>query len=368
MRRHALIVGAGLTGAAATHRLAQNGVAVTVAEASTVVGGHVRTEWLRGVPYEPEGPHIFHTDDDEVWDLVTWLVEFIPYRHRGMTRVNGQLFSWPLQLDELSRLDAWPRIQNELARRPAEWDPTNFETWCVSQMGETLYGLFIDGYTTKQWGRSGSQLAASMAPKRVELRDDGFLDLFRDRHQGWPRRGYTPLVEGLCAAAETVLLGEAVTITDVEDLVPPGTPVIVTAPLDQFCHASEPLEWRGVRTVPQWYPDGGLRLPAMIVNEPDPKLAWTREVETVHVLPEAQWLGRTVVCREYPGADARHYPVPDASGANRRINASFAAALRRFARNPIVPAGRLAGYRYINMDEAIRDGLRAADEVLDLPS
>jgi UDP-galactopyranose mutase len=363
--RRALVVGAGLTGAAATYRLTETGVSVTVAESSTVVGGHVRTAWVDDVPYEPEGPHLFHTDDTDVWELVSSLVEFVPYRHRGLTRVDGVMFSWPLQLDELRRLDSWPQVDRELRGLPSAPDPTNFETWCVSQMGETLYGLFVDGYTAKQWGRPGRELAASMGPKRVELRRDGNRELFRDRHQGWPRRGYTPLVEALCARAESVLLGCHVTVDALPDLVPPGVPVVVTAPLDVFHGGvAGDLDWRGVSVTPQWFPDGGPRLPAMIVNEPDPAVPWTRQVETVHVLPE-RWRPRgTVVCREYPGAYARHYPVPDAAGRNAAVQAANERLAAGYQRNPLVPAGRLARYRYINMDEAIRDGLRAADQVL----
>jgi UDP-galactopyranose mutase len=357
------VVGAGLTGATAAWALRRQGFDVVVFEREKFVGGHVRNEWLRDVPYEPNGAHIFHTSDAEVWRLASSLVDFVPYDHIVKTRVGSHMLSWPIQMDEVRDLAEWRTIARELASRPATPDSSNFRAWCVSVMGETLYELFIDGYTRKQWGCDPSELSTEFAPKRVELRNDGYLGLFRDPYQGWPRQGYTALVEALLADAKVVLC-DAVDAANIAEHVEPNVPVILTCPLDDFYDdVYGALEWRGVRLVPEWLPHTQLELAAMVVNEPDIAVPYTRSIETKWVFPELHARTGTVVCREYPDAPVKHYPVYDAGGRNRALQARYDARLRAEVRNPYVPAGRLANYLYINMDEAMRQGLDAAAKV-----
>lgn len=362
-RRSCVIVGGGLTGATAAWALTRAGVAVRLVEADKVVGGHVRNEWMGGVPFEPNGAHIFHTDDTEVWNLATSIVPFVPYEHKVRTRIGNELLSWPIQMEELKDLSEWPVIQHELAARPERPDDTNFETWCVSIMGATLFHLYIAGYTEKQWGRPASDLSTEFAPKRVELRTDGYAGLFRDQFQGWPEGGYGALVEGLLLDVETQLCTR-ITRADLGQVADRSEPVILTCPLDDFYGGAEgELEWRGVRLVPRWLPRERLYQACTVVNEPDPAVPYTRTVETKHVFPELAQTPGTVVCFEYPGADAKHYPVYDATGRNRATQARYELRLAAEERS-IVPAGRLARYQYINMDEAMRQGLDAATEVL----
>ncbi|TQF01969.1 FAD-binding protein [Kitasatospora acidiphila] len=365
MRKTCLIIGAGLAGSAAAWELTQHGFKVRVHEQADVVGGHVRNEWLRGIPYEPHGAHIFHTADEDVWNLVTKLAAFVPYRHRVAMRIRSHHLSWPLQHAELSQLEEWPEIEFQLSARPPVPDSTNFETHCVSLMGETLYGLAIREYTRKQWGRDPDTLSASAAYGRIELRGDGHHDVFRDPYQGWPDRGYTELVEGLLERAE-LHLGQAVTHTDLVELCAPGEPVIVTSALDDFFGCGlGPLEWRGVRLKSELVPHAKLVQPAMVVNDPDATVPWTRSIETKWALERLHSLPGTIVMREYPGAPSKHYPVPDSAGANRALQRSYEHLLVQDARNLLIPAGRLATYRYINMDQAIRQGLDAARRILE---
>lgn len=362
LTRSAVVVGAGLTGAAAAWRLRKRGVRVRVYERAAVVGGHVRTEWHDGVPYEPNGAHIFHTCDRAIWALVTGLVPFVPYRHRVLINVCGELLSWPLQLDQLTALPEHDTITRELAARPARPRGDNFEQWCVSLLGPTLYAACVHGYTLKQWGTDPTLLAATIAAHRIELRDDGYLDLFRDPYQGWPRDGYVPLVDALLDGVE-MHLGADVTLARISEITRPGEPVIVTSALDDFLGEPDRLAWRGVRLEPQFLPQVTLAQPAMVINEPGPDVAWTRTIETKWARPDLHHRPGTIVMREFPGHDAKHYPVDDAAGANRKTQADLRARVEGWARNPVRPAGRLGTYGYINMDEAIRSGLSAADEL-----
>ena len=362
--KRAVVIGAGLTGLTAAHLLSRNQVDVTVYERDFRVGGHARSESMGGIPYEPHGAHIFHTGDAPMWRLATSLVDMLPYRHRVLTELAGEMFSWPLQYDELERLDGWGTIRAELAK-VGRVDATNFETWCVSQMGATLYHLFIEGYTAKQWGRPGSELASSIGPKRVELRRDGVRDLFRDPFQGWPVGGYGALCEAMaCPVAGDVeiVMGETVTVADLGAVAAPGVPVIVTAALDDFFNGSHgPLQWRGVGLVARWMPKvAGFAQQAMVINRPSPDVAYTRTIESKWVLgPDTKTEG-TMVMYEYPGAEAKHYPVPDVAGTSAQTQHAYEVELRDYERNPLIAAGRLARYTYINMDEAMRSGCAAA--------
>lgn len=359
-----VILGAGLTGATAAWELARHGYRVRVYEQADVVGGQVRTEWLRGIPYEPHGAHIFHTVDSRIWRLVTGLVSFTPYRHRVAIRLDDITLSWPLQVSELSSLRMWDRIQQELNELPKTPDTSNFATYCASLLGRSLYEMCVQNYTRKQWGREPDRLSASMARKRVELRRDGYRYLFRDPYQGWPRRGYTSLVEALLDGSR-VMLGHRITAPELAKVTALREPVIVTAALDDFfCGELGDLEWRGVRLSAELLPSVRLAQSAMVVNVPDASVPWTRTVETKWAAEELHGSLGTIVMREYPGAAARHYPVPDNQGANRARQRAYEQRAAINERNPLYIAGRLATYSYINMDQAIRQGLNAARRVL----
>jgi UDP-galactopyranose mutase len=356
------VVGAGLSGAAAAWLLTRRGFTVEVYEEAHVVGGHVRTEWFRGIPYEPHGAHIFHTDHRRVWNIVSRAVEFAPYRHRVRTRLRGRLVSWPPQKAELCALADFADIARELANRPGTVDASDFESYCISVLGPTLYAESVRDYTEKQWGRHPRTLSVTVAKGRVELRDDGCVDFFRDSYQGWPRRGYGELVEALLGRA-VVHLGCKITVADLPGMTRAGQPVIVTSALDDFLGEPGALQWRGVRLQPVYMPETTLAQGAMVINEPAAAIPWTRSIETKWALRELHDRPGTVVLREYPGAPAKHYPVLDSAGENRRTQQELEHRLRGLSRNPIHPAGRLATYSYINMDAAILSGLRVAEKI-----
>ncbi len=369
--RRVAVVGAGWSGVAAARRLHDLGVAVEVFEAADTAGGHSRAERLRGVLYEPNGPHVFHTSDPRVADFVHRFGLVRPYAHRPLTlvRVDGELrhFSWPLQLEELRSLPEWTRIRTELATRPAVPATSDFEAYCVSLLGETLYRLFVYHYTVKQWGVAPRTLGAEMAVRRIHLRDDGDRRLHRETWEYFSPEGVNPVVEA--ALRDIPLhLGVEVSLADLG-----AAPfrafdaAVVTAPLDAFSGAATALPWRGIRVEARYCetetPDATVTR-GYAVNRPDPDVPFTRTVETKHA--SGQRIRGTVVCEEYPGHPAKHYPVPTKDHEHERRNRALQALIRRESPVPVVFCGRLANYVYINQDEAILQGLRAADELAGL--
>lgn len=364
------IVGSGWAGTAAAHRLNRSGTSVQVFEKADVVGGHSRCEIMDGVVYEPNGAHIFHTSDPEIARFVKHFGLTRPYAHTVSTEVfpsdcdDGVLMSWPPQVEELRRLPLWSKIAPELERLPARPSGRNFEEYVVSMMGSTLYGLFIRDYTIKQWGIDPSELSSSVAPRRVELRSDGYRRLFRDRWEFFASQGVNEVIERILDPIPTVLATK-IGVTDLENLAGLFDALIVTSPLDVFLARPNELAWRGVSiqsrlievdqetdTVTRGY----------VINHPSRRVPYTRTIETKHAT--GQRIGATVVSKEYPGSNDRHYPVPTPEGLHETTNLKLKDEIRSLSPIPVYFCGRLANYQYINQDQAIRQGFDVADDAL----
>lgn len=352
-----VVVGAGLAGATAARKVSLHpDWEVEVYEAAPEVGGNLRSSSIAGVLYEPYGPHIFHTNNSIAWDWVTSYTQLIPYQHTVKSQLaNGCVLSWPPQVDELKSLPEWPKIAAELDARPASPTAANFEDYAIEVMGPTLYEWFCRDYTAKQWGVDPRQLSSRFAPKRIDLRTDGDRRLFRDQDQGWVAGGFQSLVHAL--------LCEIPVHTGVElklSALPAADAYVITAPLDDFL-GELPLPWRGVRSEAIYYPDrAGHSLAAPVLNRPGLEVPWTREVETRQMAGQ-DTLG-TVIVREYPGANARYYPVDDVYGENRARWRTMRDELKVHLPNAHL-AGRLANYVYIDMDQAIVQALNAANRI-----
>jgi UDP-galactopyranose mutase len=371
MVKRVAVVGAGWAGSSCARALFAAGVHVEVFEATMRVGGHARVEMLNGVVHEPNGPHIFHTNDERA---ARWVRRFgmrrrFDFRPRTRLVVDGEetLLSWPLRLDELQLLPQWPLIAGQLAARPAQPDPTNLETWSVSLLGEALYRWFVYGYTRKQWGCEPSCLSSGFAQKRLNLRPDGRQGLFADRWQYFPARGVNSIVERLLRGLP-LHLGTSVSLADLTSPAFAGfDSIVVTAPLDEFAgpEGKGRLVWRGVRVEPTFHDTdhpGATHTPTYVINEPRIDVPFTRTVETKHA--SGQRISGTVVCKEYPGAPSRHYPVHTPEGRYETENERLKDFIRQRSPRPVLFCGRLANYCYINQDEAILQGLKAADEIL----
>lgn len=369
-RKRVAVVGAGWSGAVTAERLGAGGVDVEVFERAANVGGHSRSETLNGVVYEPNGAHIFHTSNEEVAAYVQRFGLSRPYGHAVKTQVHiGEddeltLLSWPPQLEELRDLPVWPIIEKELADLPDRPAGDDFETFVKSLMGTTLYNLFIRDYTAKQWGRPATELSSSFAPKRVELRDDGYRRLFRDRWEFFPAEGMNSVIEAVMAKT-SVTCGAELVLDDLVAMQRDYDALVVTAPLDRLLGRDGELEWRGIhlrsRYVPVDRPDETLTA-AYVVNWPDARYPFTRTVETKHAT--GQRIGGTVVSEEFPGAPARHYPVPTVDRRFETLNERYKVEVRAALDRPVYFCGRLANYLYINQDQAIEQGFACSAEVL----
>jgi len=343
-----------------------------VVERAEVVGGHSRAEVLNGVVYEPNGAHIFHTSNRRVAEYVQRFGMVRPYEHRVLTEVylrddddEPTLLSWPPQVEELKALPDWPLIERELAELPEQPAGDDFESWVVSLMGRRLYELFIEGYTRKQWGCEPSELSSRFAPKRVDLRNDGYTRLFRDTWEFFPPTGANTTIEAILQPVH-VTCGVEVGVDDVLDLFGAADAVVVTAPLDDFLGRPGELAWRGIRMVSRYVPTDtpdGTVTAAYVVNRPSERVPYTRTVETKHA--SGQQVGGTVVSEEHPGAPARHYPVPTVDGRYEERNAELQQEVReRLSNTQVHFCGRLSTYTYIDQDQAIDRAFTCVEGIL----
>jgi UDP-galactopyranose mutase len=367
-----LIVGAGLTGCTVAWRLAQDGIDSVLLERESVPGGLIRSEHLNGVLYEPHGSHIFHTEDEQVWNIANSFTPFRPYRHRVDIVVEGKVLNWPILLSDLDSQSRSEEIKSQLEERKgldasARAQAANFEEWCLELMGPILYERYIKPYTEKQWGRPASTLSAQWAPRRVSVRWDNDPYLFPDPYQGWPAgpNGYTDLIDGLLAEPRVdVRTGVDVTLENIQEYVNREQTdlLVLTCPLDVFTGGVfGALDWRGIVVRSVHIPHVEYAQGAMVVNYPGLEYPFIRIHETKHA--SGQQCEGTVLGFEFTNAPSRYYPIelPENRALNDRYQAHL---LDTLGTERTYFAGRLANYLYIDMDDCMRQALDCAEGLI----
>jgi UDP-galactopyranose mutase len=357
-----LVVGAGLSGAVVAERLAAGADrSVLVVEARPHVAGNCYDEYDEaGVLVHRYGPHWFHTGSARV---LTYLSRFTGWRrHEHLVRasVGEQLVPMPVNRSTLRLLCGVPLASDAEAlalldrlREPIA-APANAEEAVVARVGRVLYEQLFAGYTRKQWGREPSSLAASVTA-RIPVRTNEDMRYFTDPFQGVPDRGYTEMVRRILDHPRIeVVLG-----TDYRDVIGSTrfSRIVYTGPLDSFFdHAYGRLPYRSLRFTSRTLDQEWFQ-PVQQVNYPDDR-PYTRTVEWKHAT--GQRLPRTTVTWEYPCAPTsdvdKYYPVPcpDSDEMAARYRAASAALAS------VTFLGRLADYRYYNMDQAVSRALGVA--------
>ena len=361
----ALIIGAGLSGAVIARQLAEAGLACHVIEARDHVAGncHTARDAETGVLHHVYGPHIFHTGDDAVWAFVNRFTRFRDYRHRVLTTIGARIFSMPINLLTINQFFGRTFRPDEarafIAEAATPMDaPQSFEDQALAMIGPDLYAAFFKGYTEKQWGCSPRDLPASIL-KRLPLRftyDDSY---FAHPHQGIPENGYTEMVTAMLAHPDiTVSLG---TYFDPADA-PEDAHVFWTGPLDgYFGHA---LGHLGYRTLDFEHSrlDGDYQ-GCPVMNYGDADVPHTRITEHKHFAPWEDH-DKTLITHEYSRAcgadDIPYYPIRLV--AEKAMLAQY--VTRAEATCNVTFAGRLATYRYLDMDVCIREALNVAGAYL----
>jgi UDP-galactopyranose mutase len=350
-----LIVGAGFAGAVLSERLAnERGERVLVIDRRGHIGGNAYDELDdAGILYHKYGPHLFHTNSQQIVDYLSKFTDWHPYEHRVLAEVDGKLVPIPINLDTVNSLYGLSLTSEELPAWFAERaenvpEIRTSEDVVVSTVGRELYEKFFRGYTRKQWGIDPSQLDKSVTariPTRTN-RDDRY---FTDTFQAMPKHGYTKMFEAMLKSPNIEVRLD-VDFRDVRRSVEFGR-MIYTGPIDEyFDHCYGKLPYRSLRfkhetlTTAQHQPVGTVNYPQ--TND------FTRISEYKHFT--GQQHPHTTITTEYPSAEGDpYYPIPRPENADlfRRYEA------RAREEKNVWFVGRLATYKYYNMDQIVGQAL-----------
>jgi UDP-galactopyranose mutase len=359
-----LVVGAGFSGAVLAERLASElGERVLIIDRRDHVGGNAYDHLDEaGVLVHRYGPHIFHTNSEPIFSYLSSFTDWRPYEHRVLARVRGQLVPIPINRTTVNALFSLNLGSDDEvakfyeARAEEMGRPRTSEEVVVNAVGRELYELFFRGYTRKQWGLDPSELDASVAariPTRLN-EDDRY---FGDRFQAMPLHGYTRLFERMLDHP-LITVRTGVEMSDVPRDLYRG--MVYTGPVDAFFnYRYGALPYRSLEFAFETLDMEEFQAVAT-VNEPDETVPYTRTTEFKHLT--GQRLPRTTIVREYPRAEGDpYYPIPRPE--NSALYARYEALAQ--ARSDVYFVGRLATYKYYNMDQCVGQALATFARIRD---
>ena len=349
-----LIVGAGFAGSVLAERLANTGARVLIVDRRPHIGGNAYDRYDdAGILIHPYGPHIFHTNSKDVFEYLSKFTAWRPYQHRVLASVDGQLLPIPINLDTVNKLYGLNltsfQVEDFFASVAEKVEQVRTsEDVVVGKVGRDLYNKFFRGYTRKQWGLDPSELDASVTarvPTRTN-RDDRY---FADTYQAMPLHGYTRMFENMLAHPNIKVMLN----TDYREIAPllEYRHMIYTGPVDAFFdHCYGKLPYRSLEFRHETH-DQEVFQPVGTVNYPN-DYGYTRISEFKYIT--GQVAPRTSVVYEYPQAEGDpYYPVPRPE--NAELYKKYEALAD--AREDVTFVGRLATYRYYNMDQVVAQAL-----------
>ena len=350
-----LIVGAGFAGSVLAERLARgSGKKVLIVDRRPHIGGNAFDHYDdAGILVHKYGPHIFHTNSKEVFEYLSTYTKWRPYEHRVRASVDGQLVPIPINLDTINQLYGLSLTSMQVedffasVAEPQETVRTS-EDVVVGRVGRELYEKFFRNYTRKQWGLDPSQLD-SMVTARVPVRTNRDDRYFSDTYQAMPLRGYTRMFENMLDHDNIKVLLN----TDYREVVEfiPHEKLIYTGPVDEFFdYRYGKLPYRSLKfefeTVNQEWVQ-----PVAVLNYPNEHL-YTRSTEFKHLTGQEH--PKTSLVYEYPRAEGDpYYPVPRPE--NNELYKKYQALAEE--RSDVHFVGRLATYKYYNMDQVVAQAL-----------
>jgi len=360
-----LVVGAGLSGATVARQLAEAGHTVKVIEKRAHLAGNCYDEINEhGIRVSRYGAHIFHTSSERVWEFVNRFAEWTPWHHEVLGRIPGRpLFPIPVNRETINLLcetdlvtDADTKEWLEAHTIPCE-DPKTSEEVALARVGPALYDMIFLSYTIKQWGKSPAELDASVLA-RIPVRTSAERGYFSDPHQALPTHGYTAFVAAMLAhpniTVELEMPYDPVMNTGYEG-------VWYTGPIDQYFTGLPALEYRSIRFETQ-HLDMDAYQENSVVNDPSMAVPYTRIVEYKHFLNQ-HIPGKTTIVKEYTVAEGEpYYPVP--TKENQAIYEQYRVLAEAEEAKGVRFVGRLANYKYYNMDQAILAAMECVDRFL----
>ncbi len=360
------IVGAGFSGAIIARELATEGFEVDIIESRDHIGGNCYTsrDPETGVMVHRYGPHIFHTDDQEVWDYVNRFTRFMPFTNRVKAVANNRVYSLPINLLTINQFFGTvlgPVAARELIESKSDKSietPTTFEEQALRFVGPELYEAFFKGYTRKQWGVHPRELPAAIL-KRLPIRFNYDDNYFSHKYQGMPEDGYTALIENILDhhGINVSLCTEYDRSRNAE-----FEHVFHSGQIDGYFGFRYGM--LGYRTLDfESFTEDGDYQGNAVINYCDPDIPYTRITEHKYFSPWESF-DRTICYREYSReyrqGDIPFYPIRLVE--EKKLLSQYIDAANRLTGISFV--GRLGTYRYLDMDVTIREALNTAHAFL----
>ena len=353
-----VLVGAGLYSGVIAYLAGQAGKSCLVLERRDHTGGNIYCEEIEGIHVHKYGAHIFHTSNKEVWQFVNSLAEFNRYTNSPIANYKGEIYNMPFNMNTFSKMwgirtpeEAKTIIEEQRKAVPGE--PKNLEEQAISLVGTDIYEKLIKGYTEKQWGRPCTELP-SFIIKRLPVRLTFDNNYFNALYQGIPVGGYTKMIANMLGNVEVRLNTDY--LEHKEELDALAEKVIYTGPLDAyFDYKLGELEYRSVRFETEVLNTDNYQGNA-VVNYTEREVPYTRIIEHKHF--EFGTQSGTVITYEYPRSWVRgsepYYPVNDED--NNTLYQKYKTLAD--GEENVIFGGRLAEYRYYDMERVVYNVLR----------
>lgn len=378
-----LIVGAGLYGASIARVLTDHGFSVLVVEKRDHIAGNAYTETINGICVHKYGPHIFHTDNEDVWAFVNRFARFNDFINQPAANYHGEIYSLPFNMNTFREMwgvtdpeEAAAIIHEQIVAAgfgeleenegSASGQPANLEEQAISLVGTDIYEKLIRGYTEKQWGRKCSELPAYII-RRIPVRYEYNNNYFNDRYQGIPEEGYTAMITRMLEGIRVLTGTDYLEPENRKRLDGLADHVIYSGQIDEYydyCYG--PLEYRGLRFEIEQLDEAGFQDRA-VVNYTDRETPWIRITEHRHFAgsqAEDTAAGGTVITKEYPAdwkpGEIAFYPVNDEVSRERYLKYLALAD----EDDKVSFGGRLGRYRYYDMDDVIAEALEDAERLI----
>ncbi len=361
-----VIIGAGISGAVLAERAAVAGKKVLLLEKRNHIGGNCY-DYIdeNGILVSKYGAHLFHTNDEGVWAYVNRFADWYPWEHRVLAMVDGQLVPVPVNITTVNKLlHTNLQTEEEMKAWLAEHavsnnNPTNGREAALARVGPFLYEKMFRHYTKKQWDKFPEELDASVL-NRIPVRTNFDDRYFSDTYQALPLGGYTKLFERLLDHPN-IEVQLNTDYFDVKQDIEGYEKLIYTGPIDRFFDfkfsSLQSLEYRSINFVTETV-DAEYFQPNSVVNYPGAEVGFTRIIEYKHF--GNQKSERTTVVREYTTDEGEpYYPVP--TEKNRAVYETYRQAAEKLP--DVYFVGRLANYKYFNMDQAFRNALDVAADL-----
>ena len=354
-----LIVGAGLFGSTFAYEIGKRGKKCLVIDRRNHIGGNIYCEKINNINVHKYGAHIFHTSDKDIWEYVNQFVEFNNYVNSPIANYKGEIYNLPFNMNTFSKL--WGVVtpkeaQEKIEQQKAEFDiiePKNLEEQAISLIGKDIYFKLIKEYTEKQWGKDCKKLPAFII-KRLPVRFTYDNNYFNDRYQGIPIGGYNKIIEKMLYNADVELGVDY--LKNKEKYNRLANKIVFTGMIDEyFDYKFGNLEWRSLKFENEIIKDEDNFQGNAVVNYTSHSQKYTRIIEHKHF--EFNNCSGTVITREYPMnwkiGDEAYYPVND--DKNNLLFEKYKKLAEK--EENVIFGGRLAEYKYYDMDDVIRAAL-----------